>query len=471
MENPSGDPTGTPEPTVEAAADGTPEALTDSPGSRSIEGYLAGMVTYWERGVCVDCLGRQIARLGYGLTNRRRGEAILITLSTSREFMQEPPEWLAQSDLPYLHLAEGQDTDGEEAKAHARALECPLCEGLFTQLDDLAEMINGALGSYEAASFKMGCVVDDHLVEAQAGLVQELGSNVTENLKQHLNRELSHRLARVSGLEPDPDDPDLFILLDTRYDTVKVQAASLFIKGRYRKLVRNLPQTHWPCRDCQGLGCHRCEGTGYRYRSSVEQLVSGPFMEASNAVDEKFHGAGREDIDVRCLGSGRPFIIELRQPRLRQLDLEELAEEVNEGADGKVEVEQFEWCRRDEVAAIKGAKYDKTYRAEVTFEDPVDEESLKKALKLLASRVIQQQTPSRVAHRRAAKVRERHLRSFKMLGFDERGCELELTCEHGTYIKELIHGDEGRTVPNLAVLLDTPCQVAALDVLAVHDNQ
>ena len=490
-------------------------------GSRSIEGFLMGMGTLWERGLCVDCLGRQAARLGYGLTNGRRGRAVLITLSMVREFAREPPHWLTALDLPYLHGAkgpgeveaegdgdrdrdgdrepeaepeamaeadaddpkrddgdgegkDGEDTerdDGAVADMAARASQCPLCDGLFTQLDDLADMIDEALRPYEASSFKMGCVVDDHLVEAQAALVRELGSNVTENLKQHLNRELSHRLARLSDLEPDPNEPDLFILLDTRYDTVKVQAASLFIKGRYRKLVRNLPQTHWPCRDCEGLGCHRCEGTGYRYRSSVEQLITAPFMEASNAVDEKFHGAGREDIDVRCLGSGRPFVIELRQPRMRRLDLGELADIVNEEAKGVVEVEALAWCRRNHVAAIKEAHYDKTYRAQVAFDSPVDEESLKKALNLMARRVIQQQTPSRVAHRRAAKVRERHLRGFKVIGLQERGCELELTCEHGTYVKELIHGDEGRTVPSLTALLETPCQVTALDVLAVHDDQ
>ncbi len=441
--------------------------------SRTIEDLLRRNATLWERGLCVDCLGRQTARLGYGLTNRRRGEAILITLSMAREYLRDPPPWLAELDLPYLHLDEEQGGGASEGAAEAddRARNCPLCDGLFTQLDDLAEMITEALRPYEASSFKMGCMVDDHLVEAQAALVQELGSNITENLKQHLNRELSHRLAPLSGLEPDPEDPHLFILLDTRYDTVKVQAASLFIKGRYRKLVRNLPQTRWPCRDCQGLGCHRCEGTGYRYRSSVEQLVTGPFMEATNAVEEKFHGAGREDIDVRCLGTGRPFVIEFRQPRLRELDLEELTEAVNEGARDIVEVEGLEWCRRDEVAAIKQAQNDKTYRVKVAFEGSVDEESLKKALEMMASRVIQQQTPSRVAHRRAAKVRKRNLRSFSIVACEKGGCELELTCEHGTYVKELVHGDEDRTVPNLAALLETPCQVTALDVLAVHDEQ
>ena len=48
----------------------------------------------------------------------------------------------------------------------------------------------------------------------------------------------------------------------------------------------------------------------------------------------KFHGAGREDIDVRMLGSGRTFVLEILEPKIRDLDLETLQEEVNNYARG-----------------------------------------------------------------------------------------------------------------------------------------
>ena len=40
----------------------------------------------------------------------------------------------------------------------------------------------------------------------------------------------------------------------------------------------------------------------------------------------------------------------------------------------------------------------------------------------------------------------------------------------GTYIKEFVHGDEGRTVPNLGSLLgcQEPAQILELDVLEIH---
>ena len=49
--------------------------------------------------------------------------------------------------------------------------------------------------------------------------------------------------------------------------------------------------------------------------------------------------------------------------------------------------------------------------------------------------------------------------------------EADLACaQAGTYIKEFVHSDEGRTVPNLGSLLgcQEPAQILELDVLEIH---
>jgi tRNA pseudouridine synthase 10 len=40
----------------------------------------------------------------------------------------------------------------------------------------------------------------------------------------------------------------------------------------------------------------------------------------------------------------------------------------------------------------------------------------------------------------------------------------------GTYIKELMHGDQGRTEPNVAGIVGVPCQVLELDVIRIDDK-
>ena len=54
-----------------------------------------------------------------------------------------------------------------------------------------------------------------------------------------------------------------------------------------------------------------------------------------DAQEDSFHGMGREDIDVRCMGSGRPFVIEIKEPKSRTLDTEVAMAEINSRAEGK----------------------------------------------------------------------------------------------------------------------------------------
>lgn len=85
--------------------------------------------------------------------------------------------------------------------------------------------------------------------------------------------------------------------------------------------------------------------------------------------------------------------------------------------------------------------------------------------------LLAQTTPIRVAHRRAHLVRERTVYEMHCAPVKDtanRFC-LRLRTQAGTYIKEFVHGDEGRTVPNLGSFLDCkkPAIILSLDVLDV----
>lgn len=44
---------------------------------------------------------------------------------------------------------------------------------------------------------------------------------------------------------------------------------------------------------------------------SVEECIGTLVLPLFRGSGYKFHSAGREDVDVRMLGNGRPFIIEI----------------------------------------------------------------------------------------------------------------------------------------------------------------
>lgn len=249
----------------------------------------------------------------------------------------------------------------------------------------------------------------------------------------------------------------------------------LFIEGRYRKLCRDLPQTVFFCPDCKGhprrkRDCERCEGFGKLTKDSVQELIGWVIARAAGTRKHKFHGAGREDIDVRMLGGGRPFVFELVDPKNRDLDLAELEAEVNRRNEGRLELRGLHWSEKKRVVVIKESKHAKEYEARVEVDGELPREP-----DFLGRRItIQQQTPKRVAHRRADKVRERWVeyRSCEPVEGEPGVFALRVLTEHGTYVKEAVSGEAGNTNPSLGELLGgVDCRCVALDVLEIFDEE
>ncbi len=177
---------------------------------------------------------------------------------------------------------------------------------------------------------------------------------------------------------------------------------------------------------------------------------------------------GREDVDALMLGNGRPFILEIRNPKKRTIDLRSVEASVNAGDEVQIsDLRPSDW---DEVVNLKDAKSSKTYRVLVRFSSPVEKEKIKEVVSAFKGREIAQRTPNRVAHRRADKLRKRTLIDIKIKRLLDDMAELNVKAEAGTYIKELIHGDGGRTSPSLASALDTNCEVVELDVIGINEE-
>lgn len=385
------------------------------------------------RPLCDSCLGRAFGKAGTGLTNRERGVAIREAIS--------------------LPIAGGP---------------CSVCGGLLDDLDRYADLAAAKLQPWEFRTFLVGSRVDTEMAAREESLWAEIGTTTPEPMKAELNREIGKRLAIRLGKDVDFRRPDVVALVDTAFDVVDVQVNSLFVYGRYRKLVRGIPQTRWPCRMCRGKGCERCDGLGKMYPTSVEETIAAALLDQIGGTGHALHGMGREDVDARMLGHGRPFLLEIKEPRRRKIDLSAVAAQVN--ASGLVEVEGLRTAAATEVSLLKEDRADKTYRALVALEGPVDDGKLLSAVSNLVNRPIAQRTPTRVSHRRADRRRERRVASCEIVRRDGPLLELAIRAEAGTYVKELLHGDGGRTSPSLAELLGVGCAVRELDVLEVHDD-
>ncbi|MFN3346492.1 MAG: tRNA pseudouridine(54/55) synthase Pus10, partial [Candidatus Bipolaricaulaceae bacterium] len=156
-------------------------------------------------------------------------------------------------------------------------------------------------------------------------------------------------------------------------------------------------------------------------------------------------------------------------PRRRRIDLSWAAEEVRRRSAGAVELLDLQLATPELEKKVKAGKFAKRYLAKVSFAEPVSFEAFAQAVAGLVGEV-RQRTPERVRHRRADLVRRRRVLSAQGRLLSPLEAELELTCEAGLYVKELVSGDQGGTHPSLSGLLGVQAWVTELDVLDLLDE-
>ncbi|KAK6245633.1 hypothetical protein SCA6_008723 [Theobroma cacao] len=230
----------------------------------------------------------------------------------------------------------------------------------------------------------------------------------------------------------------------------------IYLCGRYLKYSRNVSQTRWII-DEERMG-----------EASVE--VATFFL--CQGDNYKFHAAGREDIDVRMLGSGRPFLLEIQNARQvpSELIVKEMESKINGLENKLVGVKNLKvvgsqgWALMHEGEAEK----QKQYCALVWISRPLEDEDMQ-TISLLNDMKILQRTPIRVLHRRSPLEREKiiHWMKIERIAGSSQYFLLHLCTQAGTYIKEFVHGDLGRTQPSVGSILGCRAEILQLDVTDV----
>jgi tRNA pseudouridine synthase 10 len=209
-----------------------------------------------------------------------------------------------------------------------------------------------------------------------------------------------------------------------------------------------------------------------RFNTSVEELISKPAIETFKAEGAKLHAAGREDIDVRTLGNGRPFVLELKRPKVRTVDLKDLQESINQRARGLIEVIDLRYTDRKTLKKLKSLSSiaRKKYLARVSFDEPLDDMKLQEISKIFDHAIISQRTPSRVLHRRADRLRKKVVFSVNARKISQTEAEFIIDAQGGFYVKEFIHGDNGRTSPSISEYLGNRVKNIELDVIEIEES-
>jgi len=345
---------------------------------------------------------------------------------------------------------------------------CFLCEDRFQVVNELVEEVLQQLKGYEHSDFLVGVKIPLAVEEREDEFKALFQVDYGEDMRNEFGRLVGRKIVAGTGKKVEHERPEIVVLVDPIMERVRLQINPLHIVGRYRKLVRNIPQSRWDCPDCQGKGCKKCGWTGRLYLESVSEIIAKPLVDAACGGDYSFHAAGREDIDVRMLGGGRPFLIEIVKPKRRFLDLEKLQTEVNTYANGKLEVADLRFTDKRGIRELKAAdSVQKEYRVVVGFEKKIKISELRHLEILLRHAMVKQRTPIRVSHRRADLTREKYIYEIKAKKLSSRKAEMRIRCQGGLYVKELVTGDEGRTRPSVSEIFKNRAEPLELDVLNV----
>lgn len=264
--------------------------------------------------------------------------------------------------------------------------------------------------------------------------------------------------ALLMATPTDFEKNDFFSAIQPCSYSIEFTHTPVFVGGRYCKYSRALPQTPWFI-----AGVRKAE-------TSVQELICEPIQLLCCSSAAKFSSSGREDCDVRMLGRGRPFLVELLNPRktvLSKSDIETLQLEINSST-GLVEVKQLQVMTKTHAVMLKEGEEGKKkeYSALIWAPEVVTEETLDK-LGGMEDLVIHQKTPIRVLHRRTLATRDRTIHTMRAKLADDHHFYLQLTTQAGTYIKEFVHGDFGRTQPNLRTIMEMDVDILTLDVCEV----
>jgi tRNA pseudouridine synthase 10 len=346
-------------------------------------------------------------------------------------------------------------------------MNCTICKGLRIDSLKIAEKALVKLSSLEFETFLVGCRIDEKVLSQEKSYNKGLALDLKTALREYFTEYFETKMNRTV----DRGLPEVNILLDTVKNRYELDIRSLYLLGKYQKLTRGLPQTKWPCSNCKGRKCESCNFTGQQYPKTVETVIAPLFEEAAKAKSSSFHGAGREDIDALMLGEGRPFVLELKFPQVRSIDLEKLQEEVNKQDDVKISL--IRYTNKDAIIELKQSSPDskKSYRAIVEFESEVFQEDANIINEFGAKEnILEQRTPQRVSHRRADAVRRKSIFSVQADVISPTSMNLEIHAQGGAYIKEFISGDEGRTLPSISSLTGKMATCTALDVTWVDDR-
>ncbi|WP_458747245.1 tRNA pseudouridine(55) synthase [Candidatus Nitrosocosmicus sp. T] len=226
--------------------------------------------------------------------------------------------------------------------------------------------------------------------------------------------------------------------------SINCKAREFYLLGRYIKLDRGITQKNknWSRKDRQNF-CKLAD----KYEKSIEDSIRKSVWSEYNAEDMKITWTGSEDKYSLVLGSGRPFIVKVINPKFKGLDEMKVLEKDVELYFRKIKQEEIDYYCQYRILVTIFVKLTEKIGNIGHFENLV--------------KTLKGEVTFRVKNRKTA----RNIYNAKLINARENNLEISLDMDNGIPIKQFVGGNEP-IEPCLSNTLKTKCECIYFDI---HD--
>jgi tRNA pseudouridine synthase 10 len=335
--------------------------------------------------------------------------------------------------------------------------------------DSIIHQIRDTLNDdYQFDTFLIGASLPRSIFEKEDQIRARFKIRGRENIKSQLVRNLRKKFSEVTNKQIDILHPDLTINLQFHKNTspeINVKMRSLIMLGRYIKKNRGLPQRsggehnngkevsvrsqpyHVFCRTHPQV-LKMCTLAG----ESIQSVISKEILRITKGEALKFSWIGSEDENSLVLGSGRPFFIQIRNPKTVHLDQKTLGFH-SYGLFVNIE-KFFERLPEQPVQFIAKTRVVIQGSRQMGKEDQLKIKSLANSIVVFSN----QKNKSRSSAKR--------IYSIDTVKTNDKVFELDVIADGGLSIKQFVEG-RGYISPNISSAANLQCKCLLFDILDI----
>jgi tRNA pseudouridine synthase 10 len=336
--------------------------------------------------------------------------------------------------------------------------------------DSIIQRIRETLNDdYQFDTFLIGATLPANLFEKEDQIRARFKIRGRENIKSQLIRDLRKKFSEVTKKRIDILHPDLTINLQFQKNTsleINTKMRPLIMLGRYIKKNRGIPQRSVGEHNSGNEVCiqskpyHIVSQTPRQASvirtledASIQSIISKEILRITKGEALKFSWIGSEDENSLVLGSGRPFFVQIRNPKTIHLNQKTLRFQ-EYGLFVNIE-EFFERLPEQPVQFIA-----KT-RIVIQASRQIGKEGGLK-IKSLANSIVVFQNQKNKSRSSAKRIY-----SIDIVKINNKIFELDVIADGGLAIKQFVEGREYIS-PNISAVANLQCKCLLFDILDIR---